>query len=48
MNMQKFIVIFCGVHQLSIHPQPCEPENVLEARLNKTTAVEHGTVPVLP
>lgn len=45
MNIEKFIVIFCSVQQLGIHAQPCEPENVLEAQLNKTTVVEHGTVP---
>lgn len=43
--MQKFYVIFWSVQQLSIHPQLSEPENVLEAKLYKTTAIEHGAVP---
>ncbi|KAJ7410371.1 hypothetical protein BTVI_53443 [Pitangus sulphuratus] len=33
-----------SVHLLSIHLKTCEPENVLEAQLSKTTVVEHGTV----
>lgn len=45
MNIEKFIVIFCSVQQIVIHHQPREPENVLEAQLNKTAVVEHGTVP---